>query len=433
MSRPSPEIRPAPGRLPGAVPHHAREDVPYALRISAAWAWRVGLVVVVAGLLIWLLSYVSLLIIPLMVAALLSALLSPVVRFLSKAKVPRGLAVAITIIGFLGLIGGALSLVGRQLVVGFGALWDQVLEGLVQIQTWLTEGPLHLTTAQLNDYLTEGLRQLQNNSSAIFSSALTVGSTASHLLAGMLLTIFTLIFFLFDGGRIWSFLVRLLPRKARTPADGAGRRGWTSMVQYIRVQMFVAFIDALGIGIGAAIIGVPLALPLGVLVFLGSFIPIVGALVTGFIAVVLALVANGWVNALIMLAIVLGVQQLEGHVLQPLIMGKAVSLHPLAVVLAVAGGSMVAGIPGALFSVPVLAMVNAAVRYIAARAWETDPVLLQPPDAAARARERDQAAAAAAAGPAAGPQPATSPETAPATRPADTDDAADAQQRRGTH
>jgi putative heme transporter len=435
MSRPSPEIRPAPGRLPGAVPHHAREDVPYALRISAAWAWRVGLVVTVSGLLVWLLSYVSLLIIPLMVAALLTALLSPVVRFLSKAKVPRGLAVAITILGFLGLIGGALSLVGRQLVVGFGALWDQVLEGVLQIQTWLTEGPLHLTTAQLNDYVTEGLRQLQNNSSAIFSSALTVGSTAGHLLTGLLLTIFTLIFFLLDGGRIWAFMVRLLPRKARMPADGAGRRGWTSMVQYIRVQMFVAFIDAVGIGVGAAIIGVPLALPLGVLVFLGSFIPIVGALVTGFVAVLLALVANGWVNALIMLAIVLGVQQLEGHVLQPLMMGKAVSLHPLAVVLAVAGGSMVAGIPGALFSVPVLAMLNSVVRYIAERAWETDPALLQPPDAAARSRERDldRATAGTAAAPVAGSGPEPSTETTAAPRPAGIDDAAEAQQRRGTN
>ena len=188
----------------------------------------------------------------------------------------------------------------------------------------------------------------------------------------MILALFILIFFLLEGDRIWSFLVRLLPRKARAATDGAGRRGWTSMVSYARIQMFVAFVDAVGIGVGAAIIGVPLALPLGVLVFLGSFIPIVGALVTGAVAVLLALVANGRVNALIMLGIVLLVQQLESHILQPLVMGKAVSLHPVAVILAVAAGSYLAGIPGALFSVPILAVANSSIRYIAGRTWEHD-------------------------------------------------------------
>ncbi len=184
-----------------------------------------------------------------------------------------------------------------------------------------------------------------------------------------------LVFFLLEGGSIWAFLVRLLPRKARLAVDGAGRRGWTSMVSYTRIQMFVAFVDAVGIGVGAAIIGVPLALPLGVLVFIGSFIPIVGALVTGAIAVLLALVANGPVNALIMLAIVLVVQQLESHILQPLVMGRAVALHPVAVIMSVAAGSYLAGIPGALFSVPLLAVANSSIRYIAARTWEHDVVL----------------------------------------------------------
>ncbi|MFP5313311.1 MAG: AI-2E family transporter, partial [Actinomycetes bacterium] len=183
-----------------------------------------------------------------------------------------------------------------------------------------------------------------------------------------------LIFFLLEGDRIWAFLVRMLPRKARAATFGAGRKGWASMVSYARIQMFVAAVDALGIGVGAAIIGVPLALPLSVLVFLGSFIPVVGALVTGVVAVLLALVANGPVNALIMLAIVLLVQQLEGHILQPLVMGKAVSLHPVAVILSVAAGSYLAGIPGALFSVPILAVANSAVRYIAARTWEHEEV-----------------------------------------------------------
>jgi putative heme transporter len=386
MSQPLPDSTPqGPAGPVPRVPDSTRDDVPYALRIAASWAWRIGLVIVVVGVLIWLLSYVSLLLIPVMVAALMAGLLQPVVRFLLKAKVPKGLAVGITILGFLGLIGGALSLVGRQLYFGFRELWDQVLEGVRQIQTWLMDGPLSLTSAQMNDYINDLLVQLQNNSSTILSSALSVGSTAGHLVTGLLLAIFSLIFFLLDGERIWMFIVGLMPRRARSATNGAGRKGWNSLVQYIRIQVFVAAVDAVGIGAGAAIIGVPLALPLSVLVFLGSFIPIVGALVTGFVAVLLALVANGWVNAIIMLAIVLGVQQLESHVLQPLIMGKAVSLHPLAVVLAVAGGTMVAGIPGALFAVPVMAIMNTVVKYIAARGWEHDDALggrLRPPDAA---------------------------------------------------
>ncbi|MDQ0924379.1 putative PurR-regulated permease PerM [Pseudarthrobacter sp. W1I19] len=379
-----------PVRQPAATPAQAdpplrvltdREldkDIPYGVRIAASWAWRVGLILLVAGALVWLLRQVSFLIIPVMVAALLAGLLSPVTTWLRRRGLPGGLAVAVTVLGFIGLIAGALALVGRQLLIGFGELWSQALEGVKQIQDWLSAGPLHLTAAQIDQYVKEATDALQNNSSSILSGALSFGSTAGHFAAGMLLALFILIFFLLEGDRIWAFLVRLLPRKARAATFGAGRKGWSSMVSYARIQMFVALVDAVGIGVGAAIIGVPLALPLGVLVFIGSFIPVVGALVTGVIAVLLALVANGPVNALIMLAIVLLVQQLESHILQPLVMGKAVSLHPVAVILSVAAGSYLAGIPGALFSVPILAVANSAIRYIAARTWEHEQVLAAP-------------------------------------------------------
>ncbi|MEC5181607.1 AI-2E family transporter [Arthrobacter sp. CG_A4] len=351
------------------------QDIPYGVRMAASWAWRIGLILLVAGALVWLLGRVSFLIIPVMVAALLAGLLSPVTRWLTRHRVPRGLSVAVTVLGFLGVIAGALTLVGRQLATGFGELWTEALAGVQQVQAWLSEGPLHLTAAQIDQYIKEASAALQTNSSSILSGALNFGSTAGHFAAGLVLALFVLIFFLLEGDRIWAFIVRLLPRKARAAAYGAGRKGWTSMVSYARIQMFVAFVDAIGIGAGAAIIGVPLALPLGVLVFLGSFIPIVGALVTGAVAVLLALVANGPVNALIMLGIVLLVQQFESHILQPLVMGKAVSLHPVAVILSVAAGSYLAGIPGALFSVPILAVANSSIRYIAGRTWEHDEVL----------------------------------------------------------
>lgn len=356
----------------------AGEDVPYALRISAAWAWRVALVLVVSAALVWLLSQISLLVIPLMVAGLLASLLMPVVSFLQRQRLPGGAAVALTVVGFLLAVTATLSLVGQQLAVGFAALWDEASAGIDEVQEWLSQGPLHLSSSEIDRVMDEAAAAVENNSGLIVSGALSFGTSAGYFAAGLLLTVFALIFFLHDGAGIWRFIAGLAPRRARAAVTGAGQQGWTSMANYVRVQILVAFIDAVGIGLGAAIIGVPLVLPLTVLVFIGSFIPILGALFTGMVAVSLALVANGWVNALVMLAIVLVVQQVEGHILQPFIMGRAVSLHPLAVVLAVAGGALVAGVSGALFSVPLLAILNTVVRYIAGRGWETDPALGAP-------------------------------------------------------
>lgn len=376
-------VAPLPEQPPGirqtqrhdAVVDVQNPDVPFALRVAASWSWRVGLVIAVGGVLIYLLSQISLLVIPLMVAGLLAALLMPIRNLLRRHRVPNGAAVAVTLVAFFGVIAAALTLVGSQLAMGFASLWGQARAGVQQLLDWLSQGPLQLTGAEVDQYLKDLGDAAQNNSASILNGALSFGTTAGHVAAGSLLTVFALIFFLLDGGRIWRFAVGLAPARARGAVDGAGRRGWMSMASYVRVQMLVAAVDAIGIGLGAFVIGVPLALPLGVLVFLGSFVPIVGALATGSVAVLLALVANGWVNAVVMLVIVLLVQQLEGHILQPLIMGPAVALHPLAVVLAVAGGTLLAGVPGALFSVPLLAVLNTSIRYIAHRAWEYDPVV----------------------------------------------------------
>ncbi len=345
------------------------------MRVAGAWSWRVGVILIAVAMLVWLLSQVTILLVPIMIATILATLLRPVVKMLKHLGVPQGLSVAIAEVGLIVVVLGALFLVGRQLVVGFSDLSQQALKGLIKIQDWLTSGPLNLSNDQLTTYLNEALSALQDNSNAILSGAVGVGSSLTHFTVGLLLTLFILLFFLLEGQDIWAFVVKFLPRTARPAVDGAARRSWTSLGNYARVQILVAAVDAVGIGAGAAIIQVPLALPLGVLVFVGSFIPVVGALVTGAVAVLLALVANGWVNALIMLAIVLLVQQLESHLLQPFVMGRAVSLHPVAVILAVAAGSGVAGILGALFAVPLLAVVNSFVRYIADRGWEHDPVI----------------------------------------------------------
>lgn len=352
--------------------------IPASVRLASEWAWRTGVILLVAGALGWLLSRLSFLILPLMVATLLAALLHPVVVWLYARGLPAGLAVAITELGMLGLVAAALTLIGEQVAAGFSRIRGSALNGIGQVQDWLGQGPLHLSAAQIDTYVQDVTKALNNNTGSAVAGALTFGNAAGHMAAGTLLALFVLIFFLHQGESIWAFLVGLMPRRARPAIDGAGRRGWKSLVSYTRIQLLVACLNAVGIGVGAAVLGVPLALPLAVLVLLGSFIPVVGALLTGAVAVLLALAANGPVNALIMLAVVLLVHQIENHLLQPLVMGRAVALHPVAVILAVAAGSTVAGIPGALFAVPILAVTNSAVRYIAARGWEHDRTAADP-------------------------------------------------------
>lgn len=342
------------------------------VRIAAAWSWRVLLIVAGVGVVWWLLGHVTTVLIPVLLAALIAGPLSPAVRWLRARHFPSALAAITVELGLILVVLGLLVLSGQQIVVGFAQLSDKAVAGFQKLLGMLEDSPLKLTTDSMSQWFSELGNILQENSNAILSGAMTFGSTAGSILTGTILMLFVLLFFLFDGENIWLFLVKLFPRRARAAVNGAGRRGWISLAQYVRIQVFVAFVDALGIGLGAFLLGVPLALPIGVLVFLASFIPIVGAVVTGAVAVLVALVAVSPGIALAMLGVVLLVQQIESNILQPLIMGKAVSLHPVAVLLAVATGSMLFGIVGALFAVPVMAFANTIVRYLAARSWEHD-------------------------------------------------------------
>lgn len=350
--------------------------VPFAVDVAGAWSWRL-IVIAGAGWVVWKgLGHVSLLVIAMMVAMLLAALLSPTVMLLRKKGVRAGGAAAIAELGLLLLLAVIISLTGQQLVRGFATMANKAVQGYQQlVDWWLKSLGYDLGADQLNQLLHQIEDTFKDNPNTVLNGVSRVGSTAADVATGVLLTLFTLLFFLMEGERIWLFVVGLFPKDAREAVNGAGRAGWKSLGAYVRVQILVAAIDAIGIGLGAAILGVPLAIPLGVLVFLGSFIPVIGALFSGAVAVLLALVALGPVQALIMLGIVLLVQQVESHILQPLIMGKAVSLHPLAVIFSVAGGSMIFGAVGALFAVPTLAVVNSVVRYLADRGWEHDPSL----------------------------------------------------------
>ena len=344
-------------------------EVPRALRTAAAYSWRMLIVAAAIGVAIWLVIQLKFLVIPLLVGILISALLFPVFSWMLRRNAPRWLAIVVSLVGTIAIVGGLLWLVVFQVSNEWDSVQTRTLESMDRLRESLMNGPFQVTAEQIDSWLSMAVSLIQEQTDLLLSGALAVGSTLGHVFTGGLLAFFILLCILADGAGIWRWTVRLFPRTARTAVDGAGRAGWATVVNYARTQLLVATIDAIGIGLGAFLLGVPLALPVAVLVFLGAFVPIVGAVVTGALAVFLALVYNGPLIALWMLIVVLGVQQIEGHVLQPLLMGSAVKLPPPAGVLVVAGGAMIAGIPGALFAVPLAAFVNVAWLFVSSGGW----------------------------------------------------------------
>jgi predicted PurR-regulated permease PerM len=345
------------------------EAVPWRLRALTEWSWRLVVVGVAAAALIWVLRGVSEVTVPLAAAVLLAALMHPVNMWL-RARMPRGAAAAVSVIALMLVVGVLVALVGSQVSGGLSDLTAKVSEGITQVREWLRT-TFNITDLQFTDYVKQ-LQDTVTSSGSVSGVAAKAGLTATHFIAGTFLALFSLVFFLYDGRRITTWLVGLLPKVGRARALASADIAWDQLTAFVRATIMVAFVDAVGIGLGAAILRVPFAAAIFVIVFLGSFVPIVGALVSGAVAVLLALVAHGPVMALVMLAVVLGVQQLESHVLQPFLLGRAVRLHPLAVVLAIAVGVLMAGIVGALVAVPVIAVGNAVGRYLLA---DPQPVL----------------------------------------------------------
>jgi putative heme transporter len=358
----SPQPEPEP-RVP------IEESIPRSVRIAGAWSWRLLVIGAVIAVVIFLIIELREIVIPVLVAVLVAALLVPFKTFLQRHGWPTWLAIVTAMLALIVIVGGLVYLAVFQVVNQFGELKSQSIAAYDGFRDWLTNGPLQLSTEQINQYLNSAWSFIQADSRPFITGALSLGSSVAHLFTGLLLALFSTLFILIDGSGIWAWIVRIFPRRSRAAVDGAGKAGWTTLRNFVRVQILVASIDAAGIGLFAFFLQLPLVIPIAVLVFLGSFIPIVGAVLTGALAVIVALLYNGWLAALIMLAGVLLVQQVEGHVLQPLIMGTAVKVHPLAVVLVVAAGSLLAGIPGALFAVPVAAVLNVMIHYVSSGVW----------------------------------------------------------------
>jgi predicted PurR-regulated permease PerM len=361
---------------PGQAPVVAVRPVtvPRGVDIAAAWSWR-AVVIAIAGYGLYLLvGYFSAVVIPVAIAVLITALAVPAVDLMERIGLPRALAAALTVVLGLGLVSALLTLVGTQVSAQFDQLRESVRLGLDDVQDWLRDGPLQLSQGQVE----QGIAQLQeaiapgDENGGVVEQVATVGSTVGHVFTGFFIALFTVIFLLYDGARVWAWIVRLFPRNAREAVDSSGKVAWVSLTAFVRATILVALVDALGIGLTAYFLDVPLALAIGVLVFLGAFVPVVGAFVSGGAACLVALVDQGPYVALAMFAAVLVVQQLESHILQPFLMGRFVQLHPLAVILAIAAGVVVAGIVGALVAVPIAAVANAVATNLAARQSQSD-------------------------------------------------------------
>ncbi len=349
----------------------SRAEVPWGLDLAAAWAWRLIVIGIATYAIFRGAEFFAELTIPVIIALLIAALGSPFVSWMESIGVRRGFGAAIVVLGLLALVATMLALAGQQVANGANDLATQVSDGLGEVKDWLRTGPFHVSDKQINDYIEKAQNYLEDKakSGAFLSQVTNLGSALTHILAGLFLVLFSTYFFLADGDRIWAWFVRLSPRAARPRVDSSGRVAWISLTQFVRATVIVAITDAVGVMIAASILQVQFVLAIGVLVFLGAFVPIVGAFVAGTVAVLVALVDHGIVVALLMLGAVVLVQQIESHVLQPFLMGRFVSIHPLGIIVAIAAGILLAGIPGALVAVPFAAAANAVIQHLAT---ETD-------------------------------------------------------------
>ncbi|MCX2185428.1 AI-2E family transporter [Streptomyces sp. SKN60] len=371
---------PAPPSYAPAVA--ARPDpvaaIPWGMRVAAEASWRLLVFAGTVWVLMKVISSVQLVVLAFVAALLITALLQPTVALLRRKGLPRGLATAVTAVsGFviMGLVGW---FVVWQVMDNIDSLSDRVKDGIEELKRWLLDSPFHVTEQQINEIAKNLSDTIGSNAEQITSAGLQGVTVVVEAMTGILLAMFSTLFLLYDGKKVWDWTLKLVPAQARPGVAGAGPRAWRTLTAYVRGTVLVALIDAVFIGLGLWFLEVPMAVPLAVFIFLFAFIPLVGAVVSGALACVVALVTNGVFTALMVLVVVLAVQQIEGHVLQPFILGRAVRVHPLAVVLAVAAGGLTAGIGGAVVAVPLVAVANTVVGYL--RAYTSEQTLRAAPE-----------------------------------------------------
>ena len=342
--------------------------VPPTLRFAADYGLRLLIVIAAALVLGYLLVQLSSVLLPVAVALLLSTLLAPAANHLRRIGVPGALAAfAVLLVGVLVvilLIGSLVPAVAGQ----FSELSAGVRAGLSRATTLLVEGTFGLAPQEIDMRINEALAQARGNIGGLAGQALTGALIAVNVFAGLILTLFLTFFFVKDGRQMWEWAVRLVRPEWREDASEMGRRAWKVLRSYVRGVVVVALVDAVLIGLALLVAGVPLIVPLMLITFIGAFFPVVGAVAAGALAVLVALVTQGGSTALFILAAIVVIQQVEGNILYPYLVGPSLALHPVAVLLALSAGTVLAGVVGALFSVPIAAVVTVCAAYIREKA-----------------------------------------------------------------
>lgn len=351
------------------------DEIPHGMRVAAAFGWRLLVLLAVAYVAVRMVIAVEFVAVALFVALIIAALVGPLVNVLHNI-LPRGIAVALGLVIVVLAIIGVFVFIGTQVASEWQGLAVQFRVGLDEILRWMEQGPLHLTSDAITQWVNAARTWITEHQSDLASTAIGASGTIVEFFTGFALAIFASVFFLLGGREIWTWLVGLFPQRQRGRIDGVGQVAWGSFAGYTRGIVVVAFVNAVLVLIGLLVLRVPLAFPLALLVFLFSFIPLIGAPIATAIAAIVALAARGPWIALAVIVLIVIVGQFEGHVLQPLVMSKAVHLHPLVVGISVACGTVVAGIVGAVIAVPLVAVLYSSIRFWAntgSRAQFTPP------------------------------------------------------------
>ena len=373
---------PSPGRTVSESSRRREALVGHAFARLATISLRFLLVAAAAVVLGYLTAELWVVVLPVLLGLLLATVFWPPVRYLRGRGAPPALsALAVLLAGVL-LLSALVAVLAPQVTGQAEEIADQVVAGLEDVQELITGPPLNLGREAIGGAVDNVIGELQANAQNIAGRVLSGAVAAGSLLLTALLAIVLCFFFLKDGPKFLPWLGGLVGPRAAPHVSAVSQRAWTTLSGFIRAQAAVGFVDAVAIGIGLVILGVPLALPLSVLIFFGAFIPIIGAVVTGALAALIALVTNGVTSALIVIGLVLLVQQLEGNVLQPILVGRTLDLHPAVVILAVTAGGTLAGITGAFLAVPVVSVIAVAIRYGRQHLAQVAPEPGSPPTAA---------------------------------------------------
>jgi predicted PurR-regulated permease PerM len=339
------------------------EALPGWYRTAAAASWRFLAIAGAVATIVYALVHLRVVVLPIIVALLASTLLLPLVRWLKDHKVPDGLAAAIAMIAGVVLVAGVVTAVAPSVADQFGDLRPQAEDGIREASEVLAAPPFNVSQTELDRAVDNGIERLRENSGPLARGLQSGAVLLGEILTGLIIAILLTFFLLKDGERMWGYVLGLFGNRSRRDADELGRRAYTALAGYVRGIALVGLVDALLIGLALVIIGVPLVVPLMVITFFAAFVPLIGAFVAGLVAVLIALVSGGVVDALLVLAAIVGVQQVEGHLLYPVLMSRTVHLHPAVIVVALAAGGILGGIVGVFLAVPVAGILSVVLDY----------------------------------------------------------------------